>query len=378
MKIHEYQAKSIFDAYSIPTPKGEVAIDSEQVKKTAQNFNKPVVIKAQVHVGGRGKAGGVKLAKSPEEAQKHADNILGMNIKDLTVKKVFTVEAVNIKKEYYLGLILDRANECITIMSSEAGGMDIEELAATQPEKINKVSINPLIGFKRYHGLDLFSSFLKDKNQLNSAIDITEKLYRIFLDKDCSLVEINPLAEIDTGEILACDAKINFDENAIFKHKDIEELKDPDTIDKFEEEAKELGLSFIPLDGNVGCVVNGAGLAMATMDVVKLYNGEPANFLDVGGSSNPQKVVKAFEILTSNPKVEAILFNIFGGITRCDDIAKGILTALEQIDVKLPIVIRLTGTNEEEARKMLASRNDLILAKEMNEAVELVVKQLKK
>ncbi len=372
MKIHEYQAKEIFEQYNIPTPRGKVASSADEVYQIAKEIGKKVVVKAQVHVGGRGKAGGVKLADSPEQAKDAANKILGMDIKGLTVKKVLVVEAVDIKKELYVGLILDRGPKKVTIMVSEAGGMDIEEVAAKTPEKILKASIDPLVGIKLYHVKRLFENIFTDKAQLKMAISTTEKLYNIFMDKDCSLVEINPFAILGDGRLVAADAKINFDDNALDRCPGLRELMDMDAVDPLELKADEAGLSFVPLDGNVGCVVNGAGLAMATMDVVKLYNGEPANFLDVGGSSNPQKVVTALEIIMSNKNVRSILFNIFGGITRCDDIANGIIEGLSKIKIDIPIVVRLTGTNEDIARDILA-KTDLIGAKTMNEAVKLAV-----
>jgi len=376
VKIHEYQAKEIFDHYGIPTPQGKVATTADEVFKIAQEIGKKVVVKAQVHVGGRGKAGGVKLADTPEQAKEAAKQILGMDIKGLTVHKVLVVEAVNITKELYLGMILDRGPKKVTIMVSEAGGMDIEEVAASTPEKILKAEVDPLIGVKGYQARRLFETIFSDKEQLKTALSVTEKLYNIFMDKDCSLVEINPFAILDDGRLVAADAKINFDENALGRHPELEKLLDHDSVDKNELIANEYGLSFVQLDGDVGCIVNGAGLAMATMDGVKLYNGEPANFLDVGGSSNPQKVVKALEIIMSNSKIKSILFNIFGGITRCDDIANGILEALGKIDIPVPIIVRLTGTNEEQAREILdKSGKDLIPATTMNEAVKLAVEK---
>ncbi len=378
MKIHEYQAKEIFEQYNIPTPKGKVASTPDEVYQIAKEIGKKVVVKAQVHVGGRGKAGGVKLADTPEQAKDVATKILGMDIKGLTVKKVLVVEAVEIQKELYLGLILDRGPKKVTIMVSEAGGMDIEEVAAKTPEKILKASIDPLLGVKGFQASRLFMDIFKDKEQYKTALSVTQKLYQIFMDKDCSLVEINPFAILKDGRIIAADAKINFDDNALEKHQDIQKLMDLDAVDKNELEANEYGLSFVQLDGNVGCIVNGAGLAMATMDGVKLYKGEPANFLDVGGSSNPQKVVKALEIIMSNPKVKSILFNIFGGITRCDDIATGIIDALNKINIPVPIVVRLTGTNEEIARDILnKSGKDLIPATTMDEAVKKAVELAK-
>ncbi len=373
-KIHEYQAKEIFDKYNIPTAEGKVAFTPDEAYEIAKEIGKKVVVKAQVHVGGRGKAGGGKLADNPDQAKELAGQILGMNIKGLTVKKVLVVEAVNIQKELYLGLILDRGPKKVTIMVSEAGGVDIEEVAAKTPEKILKASVDPIVGIKAFQSRRLFEGIFTNKEQLKTAISITQKLYDIFMDKDCSLVEINPFAVLDDGSIIAADAKINFDENALFRRQEIKQLMDLDSVDKNELEATEADLSFVQLDGTVGCVVNGAGLAMATMDVVKLYDGEPANFLDVGGSSNPQKVVKALEIIMSNKNVKSILFNIFGGITRCDDIANGIVEALNRIKIDIPIVVRLTGTNEDKGREIL-SKTKLIPAKTMNEAVKLAVEK---
>jgi succinyl-CoA synthetase beta subunit len=373
VKIHEYQAKSLFEQYQIPTPPGRVAVTAEEARKIAQEIKKPVVVKAQVHVGGRGKAGGVKLVNTPDEAYDAAKQILGMDLKGYIVKKVLVVEAVSIQKEIYLGMILDRDRSAITCMVSEAGGMDIEEVAATTPEKIIKCQLNPLVGFRPYHATELLSGIFKDADAFKTASYIAKQLYSIFIEKDCDLVEINPLAILDDGSVKACDAKITFDDNALYRQKDVVEMKDMDYINPLEEDAKENGLSFVQLEGTIGCIVNGAGLAMATMDVVKLFKGKPANFLDVGGSSNPKKVVKAFEILKTNPDLKAVLINIFGGITRCDDIANGIIQALKEISVDVPIVVRLTGTNQEEAMKILAQNQKLITARSMNDAVEKAV-----
>ncbi|HEO64492.1 MAG TPA: ADP-forming succinate--CoA ligase subunit beta [Spirochaetes bacterium] len=378
MKIHEHQAKEIFEQYNIPTPQGKVAYTPDEVYQIAKEIGKKVVVKAQVHVGGRGKAGGVKLADTADQAKEIAKQILGMDIKGLTVKKVLVVEAVDIKKELYVGLIMDRGPKKVTIMVSEAGGVDIEEVAAKTPEKILKAQVDPLLGVKGFQVRRLFENIFKEKDQLKTALSVTEKLYQIFMDKDCSLVEINPFAVLGDGRLIAADAKITFDENALGRHPDIEKLMDMDSVDPNEVIANKYGLSFVQLDGNVGCIVNGAGLAMATMDGVKLYNGEPANFLDVGGSSNPQKVVKALEIIMSNKNIKSILFNIFGGITRCDDIANGILEALDKINIPIPIIVRLTGTNEAAGREILKkSGKDLIPAETMNEAVKLAVEQAK-
>ena len=353
MKIHEYQAKEIFQKYGIPTPEGGVARSPVDAKKISQNIGKPVVLKAQVPVGGRGKAGGIKKANTPDEAEKLAQELLGMDIKGSVVRTLLVVEALQIQKEFYLGLVLDRSSKKITLMYSEAGGVDIEEVAQKTPEKIHKIYIDPILGVKDFQLLRVFSPFFSNKEQLKSLLSISRSLYAVFMKEDCTLAEINPLALLEDGRIVASDSKMNMDENAELRHTEWNGYKDRDFLDPLEEKAKSAGLSFVALDGEVGCVVNGAGLAMATMDAVKLYQGEPANFLDVGGSSDPQKVVTALEIITANQRVRSILFNIFGGITRCDDIAKGILTALDQIQISVPIVLRLTGTNEKEAHSML-------------------------
>jgi succinyl-CoA synthetase beta subunit len=332
------------------------------------------VIKAQVHTGGRGKAGGVKLAKSPAEAREHAERILGMDIKGLTVEKVLVAPAEEIDTEAYVGIIVDRASKRPVFMVSAEGGVDIEEVAATNPAAIRKLEIDPRFGLLPHQAYLLATSLYDDIKQQRAAAAIMQQLYAAFLNAGASLAEINPLITSPTGEVKAIDAKINIDENELFRKPEIEALRDTSSEDPSEVQAREAGLTFIKLDGNVGCCVNGAGLAMATMDLVKFYGGEPANFLDIGGSSNPEKVVSALRIITSDPSVRVILFNIFGGITRCDDVANGIVTATRQIDIQVPIVIRLTGTNEERAVEILEGAGFSAMT-DMDEAVQKAVQQ---
>lgn len=353
MKIHEYQSKEIIEKAGIPVPKGRVASTVAEAKKIAEDVGKPVVIKAQVHVGGRGKAGGVKIARNPAEAEIHAKAILGMDIKGLTVKKVLVAEAVEIASEAYIGVVIDRAIRRPVLIVSAAGGVDIEEVAKKSPEKIVKLPIDPLLPFQPFQARRVAYAIYDTPKVIAQATDIITKLVGVFWDNDCSLIEINPLVVTPDERILAVDAKINFDDNAVYRHPEWEAMRDPDSEDPAEVEAKANDLSFVKLDGNIGCVVNGAGLAMATMDLVKRHGGEPANFLDIGGSSNPQKVIAAMSIIMRDPSVKSILFNIFGGITRCDDVAKGIVQAIKQLKPKVPIVVRLTGTNEEEGRAIL-------------------------
>jgi succinyl-CoA synthetase beta subunit len=353
MKIHEYQSKEIIEKAGIPVPKGRVASTIAEAKKIAEEIGKPVVIKAQVHVGGRGKAGGVKIARNAAEAEMHAKAILGMDIKGLTVKKLLVAEAVEIASEAYLGVVIDRAIRRPVLIVSAAGGVDIEEVAKKTPEKIVKLPIDPLLPFQPFQARRVAFAIYDTPKVIAQASDIITKLVGVFWDNDCSLIEINPLVVTPDERVLAVDAKINFDDNAAFRHPEWEAMRDPDSEDASENEAKANDLSFVKLDGNIGCVVNGAGLAMATMDLVKRHGGEPANFLDIGGSSNPQKVIAAMSIIMRDPSVKSILFNIFGGITRCDDVAKGIVQAIKQLKPKVPIVVRLTGTNEEEGRAIL-------------------------
>ncbi len=372
MKIHEYQAKEIFAEHGIPVPDGKVASTAGEAEKIAREIGGGVVVKAQVHVGGRGKAGGVKLAATPEEAKEKAAAILGMEIKGLPVKKVLVTRAMEIASESYVGLLLDRGSKRITWLVSASGGVDIEEVARTSPEKIRRLTVDPLVGFRWYHALRLASALYDDRGQIKAAASIITKLHKAFVDTDSSLAEINPLITTPGGEIWAVDAKLNADDSALFRQEEIEAMRDLDAEAPAETLAREKGLSYVPLDGEIGCVVNGAGLAMATMDVIQHHGGSPANFLDIGGSSNPEKVVAALDIVTAESHVKAILFNIFGGITRCDDVAEGIRQAFETKEPSVPVVIRLTGTNEEKGRRILTEAGYSALTT-MDEAVREVV-----
>ena len=372
MNLHEYQARALLKSAGVPVPDGDVASTPEEVEAIARRLGGNVVVKAQVHSGGRGKAGGVKLAKSPEEAKAHASKILGMQIKGLTVHRVLVVPTADIASESYVGVIMDRDSQRPVFMVSAAGGMDIEEVAATTPEKIVKLAVDPLYGLLPHQALTLAYALYDDVKQVRVAADLMQKLYRIFTENDASLVEVNPLVTTPDGQVLALDAKVSIDDNALDRRPDLAELRDETAEEPSEVEARKANLTFIKLDGDVGCVVNGAGLAMATMDLVKYYGGEPANFLDIGGSSNPEKVVNALKIITRDKNVKAILFNIFGGITRTDDVANGIVTATKQFKVEVPIVIRLTGTNEKEAVRIL-QENGMSALNDMDEAVQKVV-----
>ncbi len=371
MKIHEYQAKRIFARYGILLPYGKICDTPEEARKITKKIKKPVVIKAQVQVGGRGKAGGIKLAKNPDEAKELAKYILSMKIKGIQVKKVMVTEAIDIKEEFYIGVVIDRAEKKIALITSEAGGVEIEEVARETPEKVHKARVDPLIGLRSYQIQKLVAPLFKDKELQRETGWIIRKVYQAFIENDCSLAEINPLVLTRDGKLLACDTKINIDDNALF-HEKLANLRDPNAEDPLELEARQSDLSYVGLDGNVACIVNGAGLAMTTMDIIKLYGGEPANFLDVGGSSSPEKVVNAMRIILTNKNVRAILINIFGGITRCDDIAAGIIEAMNKMEVPYPIVVRLTGTNKEKAREMLAD-TDLTFASSFAEGVKKAV-----
>ena len=372
MNIHEYQAKDIFRKYGIPIPPGEVATTPEEAEAIARKFGTTVVIKAQVHAGGRGKAGGVKLAKTPSDAKTIAAQILKLTIKGLPVKKVLVTPAADIASEAYVGIIVDRASKRAVFMASPAGGIDIEEVAAKTPDKILRHAVDPRYGLQLYEAMQLAFFLYSDMKQVRAAAKILLQLYKAFNENGGSLAEINPLVTTPTGDVVALDAKMVIDDNELDRRPDIAALRDESAEDPSEVEARKANLTFIKLDGNVGCVVNGAGLAMATMDLVKYYGGEPANFLDIGGSSNPEKVVAALRIITSDPNVKAILFNIFGGITRTDDVANGIVTAIKQNPLKVPLVIRLTGTNEEIAVKIL-KENGLSAMTDMDEAVKKAV-----
>ena len=377
MKIYEFQAYEIFIKRGIPSPWGEVAKTSEEVKKIAEKLGRPVVVKAQVLVGGRGKAGGIKLASTPEEAYRAAEGILNSELKGILVKRVFVKESVSIKEEYYLGVTVDRAQKRVVVMVSTAGGVDIEEVARTNPDKIFKFYVNPLLGFKAHEANELASVLTKDKNLAKGIAKILSVLYLIFEEMDSSLVEVNPLVITEEGSLFALDAKIIFDDNALFRHPEISSLRDLEVEDPLEVRAKEAGVSYVKLEGNIGCIVNGAGLAMATMDLVKHYGAEPANFLDVGGGASSQQVGKALDIVLSDKQVRAVLVNIFGGITRCDIVAEGLIQALSKRELNLPLIIRLTGTNEEEGRKKLKGIKGIFLAATMNEAAKKAMEVVK-
>jgi succinyl-CoA synthetase beta subunit len=372
MNIHEYQAKEVFRKAGIPVPPGEVAETPEAAGEIAERLGGKVVVKAQVHSGGRGKAGGVKLASTAGEAQQHAQAILGMKIKGLTVEKVLVTPAEEIETEAYVGCLVDRAAQSITFMVSSEGGVDIEEVAHTHPEAIKKVTVDPRYGLLPHEAYWLASSLYQDPGLVKQATKIIGQLYDAFVMAGASMAEINPLISTPDGEVKAIDAKMSVDDNELFRRPEIAEYRDLAAEPWSEARAREADLSYVKLDGDVGCCVNGAGLAMATMDLVKHYGGEPANFLDIGGSSNPDKVVAALEIITSDPNVRVILFNIFGGITRCDDVANGIVEATRRIDIQVPLVIRLTGTNEEEGVRILEGAG-YTAATSMDEVVERAV-----
>ncbi len=373
MNIHEYQAKEIFRRFGLPVPEGEVATTADEAVAIAGRLGLPVVVKAQVLTGGRGKAGGVKLCDSEQEVRDRAGKILGMDIKGHTVRKVLVTPAVDIAEEYYVGMLVDRGSKRPLLMASAEGGVEIEQVARDNPEAILRQAIDPRYGLLDHEalglGLRLCQGDVKKARQIAVAM---QKLYSAFLHADASLAEINPWIFTPAGEGWAIDAKVNLDDNALFRHRDYEPLRDLDEENPAERKAREAGLSFVKLDGSIGCLVNGAGLAMATMDLVQYYGGMPANFLDIGGSSNPDKVVNALGIILDDPNVKAILFNIFGGITRCDDVAAGIIAATERMEIRVPIVVRLTGTNEEEARAMLAGTT-LTAAATMDEAVQKAI-----
>jgi succinyl-CoA synthetase beta subunit len=351
--IHEYQAKELLRGAGIPVPPGEVATTPEQAEAIAKKLGGTVVVKAQVHAGGRGKAGGVKLAKTAAEAKQHASKILGMQIKGLTVEKVLVTPAEDIATEAYLGVLVDRKGQAPLFMASAAGGIDIETVAHETPEKLRKLRVDPRYGLLPHQAYWIADFLYDDPAQIKQGARIVEQLWRAFVDTGASMVEINPLIVTPKGEVKAIDAKLSIDDNELFRKPDLAKLRDTSSEPPSETLARDAGLSYVKLDGNVGCCVNGAGLAMATLDLVHYYGGDPANFLDIGGSSNPDKVVAALQIITADPNVKSILFNIFGGITRCDDVARGIVTATQRIDIKIPIVIRLTGTNEQVAVQIL-------------------------
>ncbi|MCH9031557.1 MAG: ADP-forming succinate--CoA ligase subunit beta [candidate division Zixibacteria bacterium] len=363
MKIHEYQAKEIFRQAGIPVPPGKTVETVDEAVSIAERLGLPVMVKAQVHVGGRGKRGGGKVC----------ENMRGMDIKGLTVKKVLVTSAAKIASESYLGIILDRDTRRPVIMISPAGGIDIEEVAESTPEKIWKLAVDPNQGLRAYQARELAFKLYSEMEQVKQATSIIMKLYDLFWQFDASLVEINPLITTDKGKVIALDAKCNIDDNALYRQSRIADMRDLDAEDEGEIAARDGGLSFVRLQGNIGCVVNGAGLAMATMDLVKRFGGEPANFLDIGGSSNPEKVVTALRIILQDRDVKAILFNIFGGITRCDDVANGIVRAFEKLDINVPVVVRLTGTNEEVANKILKTIDVRTGATTLDDAVRQTI-----
>jgi succinyl-CoA synthetase beta subunit len=382
MKIHEYQAKEILRKYNVPVPRGHVAFSVDEAVTIAKDLGTDVVVvKAQIHAGGRGKGGGVKLARSIEEVKQLAGQILGMTLvthqtgpEGKVVKKLLIEEGMNIARELYLGMVLDRSVSRLVMMASTEGGVEIEKVAADSPEKILKEWINPAIGLKPYQARKLAFGLGLEASQVNHAVKFMISLYRAFTDTDASLAEINPLIVSGDGQVIALDAKINFDDNASYRHKDFQEMRDLDEEDPLEVEASQYDLNYIKLDGNVGCMVNGAGLAMSTMDIIKLAGGEPANFLDVGGGANVESVRNGFKIILSDPNVRAILINIFGGIVRCDRVAKGVIEAVRAIKINVPVVVRLEGTNAKEAGELLDNSDiDFIVAKTLKDAAEKVV-----
>jgi succinyl-CoA synthetase beta subunit len=372
MKIHEYQAKEILARYQIPVTNEMLCYTVDEVQEAVQKLGFPAVVKAQVLTGGRGKAGGVKLVRNGEEAALAAEKILGMDIKGFLVEKVLVAQGVSFVSEIYAGLTIDRNTKSVVFMVSREGGVEIEEVAKDNPEAILKFAIDPDLGLAPFVARKIAFALFDDIKLVRQATDLFQKLYQVFIDTDASLVEINPLVITSDGELLALDGKMTFDDNALFRQPEILALNEPSEDEKKEIDAKEKGLSYIRLDGSIGCMVNGAGLAMATMDMIKLYGGEPANFLDIGGSSNPQKVIDAMNLILSDKGVKVVMINIFGGITRCDDVAKGLIAALEQIKIQIPIVIRLSGTNSKEGLEILKSAN-LPIVETMSEAAQKAI-----
>ena len=386
MKIHEYQGKEILRHFGVPVPRGIPAFTVQEAVEAAQKLGGPVwVVKAQIHAGGRGKGGGVKLARSVDEVKKVAGEILGMQLKThqtgpegQKVRRLLIEDGADIKKEYYLSAVTDRASQKVAFMASSEGGMDIEEVAHATPEKIIKVFVDPTAGLTDQQAKQLADGIGVPAGSTAQAVDVIKKIYKVYMDTDASLVEVNPLILEGNGNVKALDAKFNFDPNALFRHPELVALRDLDEEDPAEVEASKFDLAYISLDGNIGCLVNGAGLAMATMDTIKLFGAEPANFLDVGGGATPEKVTEAFKIMLKNKKVEAILVNIFGGIMKCDTIATGVITACKAVNLSVPLVVRMKGTNEELGKKMLAESGlPIISADTMAEAAQKVVAALK-
>lgn len=373
MKIHEYQAKKLFATYGIPVEKHLLCETPAEIRIAFKELgNKTAVVKAQVLTGGRGKAGGVKLVHNEEEAFTQANAILNMEIKGLPVKKVLLSEAIDIQSEYYVSFTIDRNTRSVILMLSASGGMDIEEVARLNPEKIQRFIIDPFIGLPDFLARQYAFTLFREIENVNSMVVILQSLYRLFVEKDVSLAEINPLVLTNNGTLVAIDGKLVFDDNALYRHPDISALNEPTEEERTEAYARSCGFSYVRMDGSIGCMVNGAGLAMATMDLIKLYGAEPANFLDIGGSSNPRKVTDAMQLLLADPKVCVVLINIFGGITRCDDVAQGLIQAFDMLKPTIPIVVRLTGTNEQEGRALLAGKQFFIV-QSLEEAAQKAV-----
>ena len=372
MKLHEYQAKGFLREFGIPVPEGEVATTPDEARRIAARIGCPVMVKAQVLVGGRGKAGGVKMANYPEEAVARAQDIIGMKIKGIEVQRVLVAKAVDIQAEYYVSLTIDRAARAVQCIASASGGMEIEEVAVKEPEKIVRFPLDPEEGLVRAMHFDTLARAFPSPDLAEQAWKIVASMWTLFRAKDCSLVEINPCALTPGGHLVAADAKVIFDDSALYKHPELDVLRSPEEYGADELEARANGLSYVSLDGTIGCIVNGAGLSMATMDLIKYFGASPANFLDVGGSSNPEKVLAALRIILRKDHIRAVLINIFGGITRCDDIARGILMAREKLGIPVPLVIRLIGTNEAEGRQILSSAG-IEAYDDLTEAVKAVV-----
>lgn len=372
MRLHEYQSKEIFTTYNIPIPRGKLASTPEEAKLIAEELNSAVVLKAQVLVGGRGKAGGIRLVRTPYEAEEEASKILGGRIKDLPVRRLLVEEAVNINQEIYLGMTVDRKSGQTLLIASAAGGVDIEEVARATPEKISRIRVNPLLGLRDFQARNLASEIEIPRELWRSFIILTQNLYQAYTDLDATLAEINPLVITNEQRFIALDGKVILDDNALFRHPEFVDKRDISAEPPEELEARKFGLSYIKLEGDIGCLVNGAGLAMATMDIIQHKGGEPANFLDIGGGASAEKVAAALRIILADKNVRTVLINIFGGITRCDEVAKGIRQALQEIDTDIPFVIRLVGTNETEGRALLASAN-LDTAETLQEAAEKAV-----
>ena len=386
MNIHEYQAKELLKAAGLPVLRGGVAYTAAEAAEVAKGLPGPVyVVKAQIHAGGRGKGGGVKVVKSIDDVTAAAKKMLGMRLvthqtgpQGQEVRRIYIEDGCDISRELYLGMLIDRSTSCVTIMASTEGGMDIEEVAAQHPEKIMRVVVDPAIGFQAFQGRQIAFALGLEGKQIGKAVELVGTLYKAFLDLDASIVEINPLVVTKSGDILPLDAKMNFDDNAMFRQKEVEALRDTGEEDPTEKRAKDNDLSYVKLTGNIGCMVNGAGLAMATMDIIKLYGGDPANFLDVGGGATKERVAEAFRIILSDPNVEGILVNIFGGIMRCDVIAEGVITAARELGMTMPLVVRLEGTNVDKGKKLLRESGlNIIAADNLGDAAAKVVSAVK-